>query len=270
MQTDYLRDLRYKLQKRVRRLNASTPPYFIDDLKRFWRFFDSIPTLRGIADELEGRYPNVHGDVNVIFGPSGSHCSGETDEENAAIGHGVLRRLQYKTDSSYLSVGPVQAGKHTDMLDEIRTLYLVPFYDYVDEHLDDWSFVVATLIRYKHSGEWFRRDNLHQLWTSDSRKGEELLVYDLYEYLYDKGIEFHIEPSSASGEPDAVSAQSRPESFIIEAKVFDPQRNHGSVNIKNGFRQAYRYICDHNEAAGYLVIFNTSPTPPPIFLLSHS
>jgi len=45
-------------------------------------------------------------------------------------------------------------------------------------------------------------------------------AYDLYEYLHDQGIQFHIEPESASGRVDLISAQSGKDRLMADAKNF--------------------------------------------------
>ncbi|MFZ0820562.1 MAG: hypothetical protein WAM91_10870, partial [Candidatus Acidiferrales bacterium] len=122
----------------------------------------------------------------------------------------------------------------------------------------DWSFIIGTLCRYKHSCEWFRREKLYELWKSDTRRGERLLAFDLYEYLYERGVEFHIEPMSASGEADMVSVQAHTEPLIADAKIFNTDGNQGPSYLKKAIRQIYQYTCDYNQADGYLVIFNPS------------
>ena len=100
------------------------------------------------------------------------------------------------------------------------------------------------------------------LWESDTKHGEHLLAFNMYEYLYDCGIEFHIEPTSASGEPDMISRQAgSPNPLIADAKIFNPERSKGKSYLARGFHQVYKYACDYNEAIGHLIIFNTYPRP---------
>ena len=80
----------------------------------------------------------------------------------------------------------------------------------------------------------------------------------LYEYLYDQGIYFSIEPTSASGEADAVLSQSGEEPLIADVKIFNPNKGKSKDYIAKGFRQVYDYTLDYNEPIGYLVIFKTS------------
>lgn len=87
----------------------------------------------------------------------------------------------------------------------------------------------------------------------------------MYEYLHGCGMEFYIEPTSASGEADMISLQSDSQDpLIADAKVFNPERSHGKAYVIKGVHQLYRYACDYNEAVGYLIIFNTSARPDPI------
>ena len=82
------------------------------------------------------------------------------------------------------------------------------------------------------------------------------MAQNLYEYLYEQGVDLHIEPSSASGRPDMVSVRVGDERLIADAKVFGPETRKAYVG--QGFRQVYQYTCDYNQAIGYLVIFNTT------------
>ena len=81
---------------------------------------------------------------------------------------------------------------------------------------------------------------------------------DLYEFLHDQGIQFSIEPQSASGEADLVSIQSYQEAIVADAKIFWPEKGKSVSYLCKGFNQTYLYTTDYNEPFGYLVIFNMS------------
>ena len=81
------------------------------------------------------------------------------------------------------------------------------------------------------------------------------MALDLYEYLHDQGIDFHIEPHSTSGIPDFVADQVGKERVIADTKLFWPERSKGKSYIISGFNQAYIYACDYNEPCAYLVIY---------------
>ena len=147
------------------------------------------------------------------------------------------------------------SGNAHECLEKIRDVFLEPFYEYIDEHLDDQQAILYFLRRYKHRCEWFHADRLRQAVEDETQKGEKTLALDLYEYLHDQGIDFHIEPHSASGIPDFVADQVGKERVIADTKLFWPERSKGKSYIISGFNQAYIYACDYNEPCAYLVIY---------------
>jgi hypothetical protein len=265
--TEYLQSVRYKLQKRIRRLKTADCEKYIYALRQFWGFFDKETTLGAIAAEL-ARAPDAGALADAIFrdgflptdqkelisGPFG------TEMEWAAVSMGVLRRIAGETD--YRIVGKLLMGRPDGDLDvyyrEFSDLYLTPFYEYIDERLDDPQFVLGRLIRFKHLCEWFRRDELFQISEDESRQGERQLTKRLYEFLYIEGLEIHMEPSSASGKADMVSSQEGSDRLVADSKIFNPAKGKSKSYILQGFRQIYQYTLDYNSAIGYLVIFNTS------------
>ena len=150
------------------------------------------------------------------------------------------------------------AGGKADCLEKIRDVFLEPFYEYVDEHLDDQQAILYFLRRYKHRCEWFHAERLRQAVTHDTQKGEKTLALALYEYLHDQGIDLHIEPHSASGIPDFVADQVGKERVVADTKLFWPEKSKGKSYIISGFNQVYTYACDYNEPCAYLVIFKMS------------
>jgi hypothetical protein len=163
----------------------------------------------------------------------------------------------YDTDRPARS-GGIQLCKSNDIQDALnafRQTFLEPVYEYLDEQLDDQRALLALLRRYKHKCEWFRRDALFTLWQADTSKGERVLADDLYEYLHDQGLDFTIEPSSASGKPDLISAQVGKEKLIADAKIFGDGTP--KAYLAKGFHQIYQYTLDYNQPFGYLVVFKT-------------
>jgi len=250
----FVQNLRYKLQKRVSRLNSVEPEIFPVTLAQFWRFFDRQPTFIGILEELLAQFPDIEEKVDQIFKGKALHA--ETEEEAAAIGHGVLRRLVEGGNVLTLGLTYNRTGKLHDSVETIREVFLMPFYEYVDEQLDDQRAMLALLMRYKHRSEWFHRDRLWDL-SQTERRGERLLALDLYSYLYDQGIDFTIEPSSITGEIDLIAAQNTPDPLLLDAKIFDGDTR-GKSYIRKGFAQLYTYTQQYNEPFGYLVIYKTT------------
>jgi hypothetical protein len=101
------------------------------------------------------------------------------------------------------------------------------------------------------------RAELFARFKDDTGQGEKILASNLYEYLHDQGVQFQIEPQSASGRIDLVSAQSGKDRLVADAKLFNPGRGQDRGYITKGFRQVYEYTKDYNEPFGYLVVFKT-------------
>jgi hypothetical protein len=250
-----LQDLRYKLQKRVQRLQTVGGDGLSLELVRFFDFFDSNPTLRASAAGLSAKYPQINEQLNAAI-QQRQTLEGVTEGESAAIGLAVLRKIAVPDNGRMLFMNYVKLTASSDkMLDRFRERFLDPFYEYIDEHIEDRNVVLAELVRFKHLAEWFRREQLWNRWRSDSRSGERSLAFAVYEFLYEQGIDFHIEPASASGEADMVSAQHSPDPLVADVKIFDPTSSRGSSYIKRGLHQVYRYLHDFNQPIGYLVVF---------------
>ncbi len=144
-----------------------------------------------------------------------------------------------------------------DYLEAFRDNYIEPLFDYIDEQIDDKRMTLALLRKYKHKCEWFRRAELLAKCTTDTQRGERILARNLYEYLHDQGIEFHIEPQSAAGRVDLISAQSGKDRLLADTKIFNPDGGQNVLYLAKGFRQLYDYTKTYNEPFGYLVIFKT-------------
>jgi len=264
MHTEYLQSLRHKLERRVRRLKSSGWQQYAWVLRHFWTFFDSEPILVGVAAELQTRFPNAATFATTIVQEihKGAFQVADDESEWAAVAYIILRQFAEEGNSRAASkFVPIQSGHSVDeYLTAFNKCYVDPFYEYVDERLDDPQFVLSQLIRFKHLCEWFWRDELFALWSGNTTRGEKLLATKLYEFLFTEGIHINIEPSSVSGEADMVGSQEGPERLLADVKIFNPDKNKGAKYIVQGFRQVYQYTVDYNEPIGYLVIFNTDKT----------
>lgn len=255
----FIQNIRYKLQKRISRLNSvDTIDSFVFTLAQFWKFFDQQKTFVGIIETLLSLFPKVEKDVDSLFQKSGS-LYGDTEEEAAAIGYSFLHRLVVNNNRRFIqdiSLKYIRSGDPHEALECIREIFLEPFYEYVDEQLDDQRAMLALLMRYKHRSEWFHRKLLWDL-SQTPRKGENGLALNLYSYLYDQGIDFTIEPSSITGEIDLIAAQDTQEPLLLDVKIFDG-KDRGKTYIRKAFKQIYTYTQQYNEPFGYLLIYKTT------------
>ncbi len=259
MNNDYIQNLRYKLQKRVRKLNSADFQIFHFALKQFWGFLESNSVLKGILDDLELRTKEIAEEATkVVSENAASICHSEM--ENNGLSYYVLKKcVESENRMVEVNIAHNYSGesKHNDALDYFKEIFLESLYDYIDEQLDDQKALLALLRRYKHKCEWFHRDRLFSMWSENTEIGERLLALDLYDYLHDQGIDFFIEPTSVSGEVDLISSQSSEEPLIADVKIFDPGKSKGASYITKGFNQIYSYTLDYNEPFGYLLIFKT-------------
>jgi len=135
--------------------------------------------------------------------------------------------------------------------------FFLPVWEYLDEKIVSMDTFQYLLIRFKLNSEWFKREFLYSLYSSDTSKGELALDKELRAYLFNQGIDFPFsKPSSPSGEVDVLSMIER-KPIPLEIKVFDGDSRNNS-HIRQGLIQAFSYASDYGESSGYLVIFNVS------------
>src|ERR1035438_6281481 len=93
MEDRFVQAIRYKLQKRVRRLNSADIHQFPILLRLFFQFLDITPLLAGVRDELMARVvkDDVPGTVDRII--NGEGCFGASEPEAAAMGYLLLKKL---------------------------------------------------------------------------------------------------------------------------------------------------------------------------------
>jgi hypothetical protein len=258
MNSEYIQNLRYKLQKRVRRLNSTGYQLYHSTLKQFWGFLKGNELLAGVLEELENRQSAMDIEVTKLIDTNqGWAC--DTEDENAAFSYYVIKRCAESDDQLIFKIGLIYSDEtnYREMLSDFHSIFVEPLYEYIDEQLDDQRAILSLLRRYKHKCEWFQRKHLFDLWENDTKRGEKILALHLYEYLHDQGLDFSIEPSSISGKADLVAAQNSADPLIADAKIFNPEKGKDIAYLAKGFNQVYIYTLDYNEQFGYLVIFKT-------------
>ncbi len=261
MEDKHLQTVRYKLQKRVRRLNSATWEQFVPFLRQFFVYFNSSPILCGLRDNLITRSIKYNTKETIDKVLEGQSRYGQNEEEAAALGYEMLTRVAndetHNFENVLLSFRMRQgSGNLEDCIEIFREEFLEPFYEYIDEHLDDQHVILYLLKKYKHRCEWFYSMQLRQIVSEDTAKGEKLLSSDLYEYLHNAGLDFNVEPKSASGIPDFITEQIENNRIIADAKIYWPEKGKGKSYLIGGFNQIYTYLCDFNEAFGYMIIYN--------------
>lgn len=254
MDSAYLQRIRFQLQKRVRRLNSCSHLLFHSSMVQFWNYLLAQPLTAGILNKLDGQAKSYSAEIEAI---TAAHSIEEftTEAEQFAFVYRVVQHCALQPLDN--SKGPEfrigraisNASNYDEALNQFREMFLEPLYEYIDDALDQQGAVLSLLLKYKHKVEWFDRETLAQLATGDERK----LAKHLYAYLFDQGLDFHIEPQSASGEADLVAPE-----LVLDAKVFDGSRR--SIQyLANGVHQVHTYARDFNQEVGYLVVYKTCP-----------
>lgn len=262
MNTDLIQDYRYKLQKRVRRLNSIHWEHYQPALKRFWNFLNTREIFIGIIDELSQSFQEYESLKDEIT-EDAELLVVDTEKELVSIAYFVIQHCVESDDTDIIwrtkrkFTTPVGTKIYEDVA-TFHELIVEPFYEYIDEHLDDQRAILSVLRRFKHKCEWFNSQDLFSTYSNNTQVGENQLALNLYEYLYDQGLQFFIEPSSASGEIDLIAAQNTEDPLLADAKIFNPDSGKGKNYLANALNQIYIYTQNYNEPVGYLVIFKTS------------
>jgi hypothetical protein len=268
-----LTDLRVKL--RTRRSNIASCGYedFLPLTKQFFAFLDGNSILTAVIAELLARNQKSVAEVQTFLArrqQQGGRVYGTTAEEAATIGYVSWRGFSNQTRlDGFLSSSTLGFGSMEKSIEAYKDWYVEPLFDYLDETLDDANVVLAMLIRYKQKVEWYRRTEVLGLYEGDTSRGEKNVKQHMFEFLFDQGLPFHVEPVAASGEPDVVSLYDSQHHFIGEVKIFDAE-SRGKTYIKKAFYQAYRYCLDYNEPLAYLIVFNVSKRQLRVELTSDS
>lgn len=263
MDPHFVQTLRYKLQRRIRRLNGVDARHFGHILKQVWPFIRKNELFMAILEPALRCRTDLEESAKKVL--SGESLQGEDELEMVGIAFHVLDGVVSadKPDDAALRAGRayLRGADLSDAVDAFRDHFLEPLYEYLDEQLDDQKAICALLVKYKRRSEWFTRSELQAL-LQDSTHGEKRLATDLYCYLHDQGMDFHIEPRSTSGEIDLLGDQTGDQRLVLDAKIFDPGKSKGKAYLVSAFNQIYTYARDYNESAAYLAIYQTTAIEP--------
>jgi hypothetical protein len=249
-------DLRVKVRTRRSRVASCGWEEFFGLSRQVFAFLNSNSVLKAVISELLARNPDSVNEARTAD-PS-LQLYGETAEAAATLGYVKWESYATQDQPNAFFNHAMSGNGFQDALEKFRDWYVEPLFDYIDEVLDDANIVLAMLYRYKHKVEWYRRAEVMALYEGDTAHGEKHLANHMYEFLFDQGLPFHVEPAAASGRPDVVSLEDSEHPFIGDVKIFAPDSGRGSSYIKKGFYQVYRYCWDYNQPIGHLIVFNVS------------
>jgi hypothetical protein len=269
--------IRAKLETWLARFKEAGYPEFHSMLRQFWCFLHKHPVLNTLCETVEAtqpplQHPTWEHALIPLFTPheKGEMLFFDNEDHHIAYCYQILRASVMEKNANH-----PQAKIQMEMElarqyhpnpplappDWLYNFYvkniLRPFVQHLQESLDSNKTILAILQRYKHKCEWFQRATLHELWNkADPSKGEWVLKLHLYEYLYDNGVHFMIDPYSPLGKADLVSTQEGSERLIADGKLM--KEGTGRKAIIDGFHQVYKYTLDFNDPFGYLIAFNAT------------
>ena len=270
MDSEYLNSVKCKIQRRFQRLNNADWQVFHIVLKHVWQYLIENSITKCILEDLEKQFPQLEMVCEEII--DGQPKMGDSERENSAICYWIIKKCVASDYSDQmelrlgLQVSRIPSTRPSDDAEEVQNaasikaflkMYIEPLFDYIDEQIDDKRVILFLLKKFKEHCEWFQRKTMQEEVQQNTQQGEKCLANSLYSYLHDQGIQFQIEPQSASGRVDLISNQSGKDRLVADAKIFNPERGQDRGYIIKGFRQIYDYTKDYNESFGYLVIFKT-------------
>lgn len=79
-------------------------------------------------------------------------------------------------------------------IDDMASIFLneffKPFYTYFVENLVEMNALLYLIIKAKASSEWYKKEELFDVYNSDTSKGEYNLDKKLREFLFESGIDY--------------------------------------------------------------------------------
>ena len=258
----HLLDLRVRLQQRRNRVHMTDAQHYETELQLFLQFLDSNTYLRALLCTLD---TSEEADFEEWKDTAGGHCQvtfPPSESARAKLCLGILKECAYDPQES-AAINWATCFSHennvNELINDLNDAVLDPFVNYLDDRIDGTGSVLYLLLRFKLKAEWFRKQELHQLYHDNTGSGEANLDLVLREVLFDGGVDFPFsQPVSPSGRADVVSLDNSDDPLVLEVKVFDPDRSKDKSGLRQGFHQVLRYANDYQQTVGYLVVFNCS------------
>lgn len=259
----HLHNLRVRLQERRNRLYRTSHKTYGTELRYLLQFLESNPYTHSLLSALDVNTP-------VDFEQWEAEQSNREvqfphyEAGRAKICYGILKQCTSQKKSSvghqWLFAFSPDLDPNLDQMHYAFTEAIVdPFINFLHDQIDDGGNILYLVERFKLKTEWFRQEELYQLYQEDTSVGEASLDRELRASLFDGGIDYPFsQASSPSGKADVIAQLDTDEPLVLEVKVFDPSRSKDKRHLRQGFHQVFRYANDYNQSLGYLVIFNCS------------
>lgn len=258
----YINNFREKLKKRFTAVIQSDQKTVDTNLSLLLDFLRTNTITKSILDELTSR-KIYNEDWKPIIGRNRRIVNlnlPDNELDYATISLSLLDQCSQKSGLLSKKGSSISGEKRIDAgIKYFNKIFTKKLYEYIDERIEDGNLILYILNGFKARSEWFNKNELYELYQSNTRHGEENLTKELRKFLFDQGIDYPFsEPLSPSGKPDLVHGIGGDNPLTLEVKLFDPARSYNRAYIRRGFHQAFRSAKDYNQPFGYLLIFNLS------------
>lgn len=278
MDEQLIQRTRYILHNRVRQVQKSRVNLFPSSCARLLNWLKNHPIFAPIIAKLEKSNLDSQNMVNAIVNSvkknesisSVPRTTFTSFEEQAADYYHIVKGLSEIPDTdeyqmkdgidlfSYYLVRE-NFSDFEKSFEVIKDYAIDGLFEYLDEQLDTRNAIYGLLLKYKQKAEWFSSSDLRKTAIEgyNGKYGERALTIDLQKFIFNQGVDFIIEPSSASGEVDLVLKASDSRYLIIDAKYLPDSTYRSEIvrKLSTGFHQVMRYCEDYNEPEGFLVTF---------------
>lgn len=258
----YLRDLRVRLQQHRNRVYKTNYQHYETELQLFLQFLNDNAYLRALLRTLDISEKTDFEEWKETATTSRRFTFPPSETARAKLCFGILKEcVNDPKERAAITWGGRFSHEHhlNEILGDLNEAVLEPFVNFLDDRIDDTGNVLYLLQRFKQKAEWFRQQELQQMYLDDTASGEKNLDRVLREELFDGGVDFPFsEPNSPSGRADVINLDDSDDPLVLEVKVFDPDQSRGKNHLRQGFHQVLCYANDYQQNVGYLVVFNCS------------
>lgn len=255
----YQHNLRVKLQEWMNRIYQS-PQHFNSTNKFFYENIKKNPLLSSILDGVKTQYPNIENEVEKFLSyVKKTHNRPDvsfTDESHKGVFFYLVVKAIEEAEYQYSFNQLVYGSNQDENVSNYVDYYIKPIVHFLEDSLDEGSFVLHILEKYKFRTENFTKKALVEKYHNAVSSYEQVLEDDLRLYLFDQGIDNPFStPKSASGRSDIIGGLDTNDPLVLEVKIFDKDKSYGKNRVISGFKQAVQYSNDYNKSVGYLVTF---------------
>lgn len=264
------------LRARFQSLTTCPPATFGDACARLLSWLRAHPMFGpqlAILSQETKRNPRLVDMENRLISNTTSTvktiAKASTYDEHAAIGLKILelvsgREIERQKDHfaamAYGLTGE-QAVETPSIAAVLANALGSALYPHLDNVIDEQFAVLSILRKYKQRSEWYRRAQLRAMADggfAGRSTGELSLMMDLYEFVFDQGVDFYVESKSASGRADLVSAEAAGgRRLVLDGKYIRPRHGEAAVRkiVAQGLRQVSEYCRDQSQSIGYLLVY---------------